>query len=183
MYLIYKKSEDGTFAEKLGSYEGEKDDTSANRSQLEAEPKASHFLLPMGVDEDVAVLVLVDGAYEIQADPALVAAKLAYAALAPARSILAAVVASKSFGDSLMNEFTVENVLLGITTDAMTGTVRKNMVEVISALQTGSLRDAIIEARAVPLASKDVKYITDARLLSFVNKIETHLGIALSATL
>lgn len=31
-HIIFKKLEDGTYGEKMGSYEGPKDDTSANRS-------------------------------------------------------------------------------------------------------------------------------------------------------
>lgn len=175
-HLIYKKLEDGTYGEKLGSYEGAKDDSSANRSHLQAEPNASHFELADGVDEDCVDLV--DGALVLNSGKVL-----AKAAAAQLRAIQNALSSAKSFGESLMNEFTVENITLGITADAMTGTVRKNMSEVIMALQTGSLYDAIVEAKLIPTIQKDAKYITDARLLSFVNKIETKLGITLSTTL
>lgn len=58
-FLIFKKTEDG-YGEKMGSYESEhKDDTSANRSYLMAEPMASHFELPEGMDEDCVELVLI----------------------------------------------------------------------------------------------------------------------------
>jgi hypothetical protein len=205
-HLIFKKLEDGTFAEKLGSYEGPKDDSSANRSYLMAEPMASHFLLPEGADEDCCVLVLVEeqiipaqgvegegegeegyvaeqiipAHYAVQEDAGLVAAKASAAILSNVQSALSS---AKAFGEALMSEFTVENIMLGITADNMTGTVRKNMAEVIMALQTGSLYDAIVEAKAIPAEDKDAKYITDARLLSFVNKIETKLGITLSVSL
>ena len=88
-----------------------------------------------------------------------------------------------AFGQGLMAEFAAENVLMGITAEGMTGTVRKNMSQVISALQTGSLYDAITETKAIPANQKDSKYITDARLLQFVNKIEVYLGIPLSTNL
>lgn len=198
-FLIYKKNEDGSYAEKLGSYEADaKDDSSAKRSYLLAEPMASHFEMPEGADEDCCVLILVAAQeaqgvegeegyipavpehYEVQEDAQMVSDKAAASALASVQNALAS---AKSFGDALMNEFITENIMLGITQDNMTGTVRKNMSEVISALQTGSLYDAIAEAKAIPAEKKDVKYITDARLLSFVNKIETKLGIALSQSL
>lgn len=59
-HLIFKKLEDRTYGEKLASYEGAKDDSSNARSQLHAEPQASHFEVPEGVDEDCAELVLVE---------------------------------------------------------------------------------------------------------------------------
>jgi len=227
-HLIFKKLEDETYGEKIGSYEGAKDDSSANRSHLQSEPQASHFLMPEGADEDTCVLVLVLEVLEVvgveaqvekwtkedEADlfedpvdvswthvPAVSAVQavayapehyaaivdanlvIAKAAAAQLRAIQNALSSAKSFGEAIMNEFTVENITLGITADVMTGTVRKNMSEVIMALQTGSLYDAIIEAKLIPAIQKDAKYITDARLLSFVNKIETKLGITLSTTL
>lgn len=87
------------------------------------------------------------------------------------------------FGNSLIVEFAAENVIMGITQDGMTGTVRKRMEQVILALSTGSLYDAISEAKAIPEQDKDTKYITNARLLQFVNKLETYLQIPLSIEL
>jgi hypothetical protein len=54
---------------------------------------------------------------------------------------------------------------------------------VIGALQTGSLYEAIANAKAVPSGNKDATFITDVRILSFVNKIESYLGITLSTSL
>lgn len=88
-----------------------------------------------------------------------------------------------NFGNQLISEFAAQNVLMGITQEGMTGTVRKNMSEVVNALSTGSLYDAIAEAKAIPSDKKDSKYITDARLLEFVNKIEAYLNIPLSNSL
>jgi len=90
---------------------------------------------------------------------------------------------AQQFGQILVAEFAAENVLMGITQEGMTGTVRKNMREVIDALSTGSLYDAIDEARLIPSDKKDLKYITNARLLQFINKIETYLNIPLSSSL
>jgi uncharacterized protein with gpF-like domain len=87
------------------------------------------------------------------------------------------------FGNTLVVQFATENVLLGITQAGMTGPVRKIMAESIMALQTGSLYDAITELRAIPAESKDPVFITDARLLSAINKIELYLGIPLSESI
>lgn len=86
-------------------------------------------------------------------------------------------------GQRLIMEFAAENVAMGITQDGMTSVVRKNLEQVTLALMTGSLYDAITEIRLIPNDQKDLKYITDARLLQFINKIETYLKIPLSSTL
>jgi hypothetical protein len=86
--------------------------------------------------------------------------------------------ASMTFGAKVMREFSAQNVLLGITQAEMTGLVRERMAHVISALQTGSLYDAIAQAKAIPSEDKDATFITNARLLTFVNKVETYLGIS-----
>jgi len=75
-FLIFKKLEDGSYAEKLGSYESEmKDDSSANRSYLMAEPMASHFELPEGMDEDCVEPVEIEGALQLQENADKVLAK------------------------------------------------------------------------------------------------------------
>lgn len=88
-----------------------------------------------------------------------------------------------NFANKLMIQFTTENIIMGITQDCMTGTVRKNLSEVIMCLITGSLYDAIHEIKLLPPEKKDPKYLTDARLLKFVNEIETYLEIPLSEDL
>lgn len=88
-----------------------------------------------------------------------------------------------SFGSQVILEFATSNVMLGITQDQMTGTVRRVTSEVISCLTTGSLYDAINELKAIPSESYDSKYITEARLLECCNKIEDYLGISLSESL
>lgn len=84
------------------------------------------------------------------------------------------------FGNNVIVEAATENVLLGITQFNMTGTVRKVLSQVNSALSTGSLYDAIDEIRAIPPENKDARFVTDARLLATINKIETYLGLTLS---
>jgi hypothetical protein len=45
------------------------------------------------------------------------------------------------------------------------------------------LYDAIAQAKAIPAENKDSVFITDARLIKFINKVEEYLGIPLSTTL
>lgn len=193
-FLIYKR-EGEELGAKLGSYEAsQKDDTSANRSWLMAEPMAFHIELPEEMDEDCVLIqwveeqelepenegeagIIIPAHWALVEDEELVVAK---AAKAIDDTIARALDNAIAFGNEIMKEFTRENIKMGITADGMTGTVRKNMSEVILALTTGSLYDAITEAKAIPAEDKDVKYITDVRLLSFVNKIEAYLGAPLS---
>ena len=78
-------------------------------------------------------------------------------------------------------------------TDAARGKIiSKHAKAVQVAIKTGGsadpetnakLRFAIDQAKAMPESSKDATFLTDARLLSFVNKIETYLGLPLSTEL
>lgn len=83
---------------------------------------------------------------------------------------------SKLFGQGLIDKFAAENIAMGITQSGLTGHVRRTMIDVVSALFTGSLYDAIAEARAIPDNAKDSTFITNARLLEFINAIEDFLG-------
>jgi hypothetical protein len=93
--------------------------------------------------------------------------------LAPAREI----------GQAIINSFAAENILLGITQYGKTNDVRKACSQITDALTTGSLYDAIAEARNIPSELKDSIFLTDARLLGMINKIETYLGKPLSTKL
>lgn len=109
--------------------------------------------------------------------------KAADAAAAPLNAVKAAVGAAIGFGQALVTEFAAENVLLGITQDGKTGEVLDKMQPILVAVQSGSLYEAIARAKAIDAGDYDVKYVTAARLLVFVNKIETYLGVALSESL
>lgn len=87
---------------------------------------------------------------------------------------------AKDFGSNLVTKFSVENILLGITQDQKTNHVRKTMSEVLLALSTGSLHDAIAELKAIPNSKKDSKYLTNARILKAINEIETYLNLPLT---
>lgn len=90
---------------------------------------------------------------------------------------------ARHFGAQIIVEFAAKNVILGITADGMTGSVRKTCAEVIDCLLTGSLYDAINELRAIPTGSYDSKYITAARILIVINELETYLGVTLSTSI
>ena len=88
-----------------------------------------------------------------------------------------------SFGQELITTFAAENIGMGITQTGMTTPVRTVTADIVSALATGSLYDAITAAKAIPIESYDSTFVTAARLLLFVNEIETYLGIPLSTEL
>ena len=84
------------------------------------------------------------------------------------------------FGQSLMNEFAAENVMLGITQDGKTGEVLDKMAPIMVAVQSGSLYEAIARAKAIDPDDYDAKYVTHDRLWAFINKLEAYLGLPLS---
>jgi len=84
---------------------------------------------------------------------------------------------SKEFGEDLINEFTKENILMGITASGQTNVVRKALQETWQAIQTGSLHDAIYEAEQVTRTSP---FLTEARLRAFINQIEAYLDMPIS---
>jgi hypothetical protein len=87
------------------------------------------------------------------------------------------------FGQSLLLDFSTENVLMGITQEGKTGEVLSKLSTVLPAIQSGSLYEAISRIKSIPSSDYDSKYITEARLLIFINKIEVYLGIPLSTEL
>jgi len=97
--------------------------------------------------------------------------------------ISAKIKASITFGQKAMIDFATQNILLGITSDGKTGEIIDKLSGIVQALQTGSLYDAITRARQIPPEHYDSKYITEARLLNFVNKIEDFLQIPRSSSL
>lgn len=100
-----------------------------------------------------------------------------------AENVQGVISAAAQFGMTLMFAFSAENVLLGITMENKTGEVLTKLMPIIPCLQAGSLHEAITRAKAIDPAVYDLKYVTAARLLSFVNKIEVYLDLPLSETL
>ena len=75
-YIILKRNQDGSVSsEKMGSYEGPKDDSSKNRSYLMAEPLAAHLELPEGMDEDCVEPIEVEGVVSLEENADKVLAK------------------------------------------------------------------------------------------------------------
>lgn len=141
-----------------------------------------HMIIPEGIDERALIVSFNEetGEPEITQDAQKLADIVQAEEYAQATAVLDSAI---NFGQGMIKEITLENMMLGIPQDGKTGEVRKALAEVLTALQTGSLYDAIVELKAIPEIAKDAKYITDARLLSAVNKIETYLGQPLSETL
>lgn len=94
--------------------------------------------------------------------------------------IKAAVNNAITFGNQIVVEFIVENVMLGITQLGLTSHVRKVTAPITSSLTTGSLYDAINEIVILNSVDFDSVIITPARILAFRNKIETYLKIPLA---
>ena len=88
-----------------------------------------------------------------------------------------------AFGQSLINCTVAGNISLGITQAGMTSTVRIALRDINECLMSGSLYDAIAAARALPEEVKDGVFITNARILHCINKIEEYLKLPLSETL
>jgi hypothetical protein len=92
-------------------------------------------------------------------------------------------VPARAFGNEIIDDFAAENIVLGITQAGLTNHVRKTCKEVTDALRSGSLYDALHEVRQIPEQAKDPTFLSNSRLLVFVNKIETYLGLPLSTQL
>jgi hypothetical protein len=116
---------------------------------------------------------------ELQVDSGLAAT---LAAADQAAAIQAAVAAARAFGTQLGDEFAAGNLALGITNEQADSVLGK-MAGVLIALQSGSLNVAIARAKDVNPADYDGTFLTAARLLVFINKIETYLGITLTVSL
>lgn len=104
----------------------------------------------------------------------------AFNQLTPLKQVQQIVQNAINFGNQIIFDFTVENVLLGITQLGLTTHVRKVTTEIITALTTGSLYDAIVEVKALHPDDLDSDILTPARLLKFRNKLEAYLGLPLS---
>ena len=131
-------------------------------------------------DQDIITLVETEGLYGTKVttahiDQAKVDLKAAQDIQDKTQqAIKTAVKNARMFGQELMDEYATENILLGITQDGQSEVVLSTMGSVILALQSGSLYVAVDKIKA--LTTRDPKYITTARLLNFLNKIELYLG-------
>lgn len=91
--------------------------------------------------------------------------------------------AAKTFGQGIISEFATENIMLGITQAGKTTDVRRATADIMSALQTGSLYDAMEEIKRVPFEEKDDTFLTNDRLLKYLHRIEEYLDIPKTTSL
>jgi hypothetical protein len=137
--------------------------------QVDGEPDVDFVYFPATQDDSWTYVPAVEYSWEIVEDQEAIDAANAQTALKQA------VQGAINFGNQLLVDFAAENIKLGITQDGMTKTVRQNMAEVMSAISTGSLYDAIEEIDAIPAEAKDDKYITDERLAVYKQRILDYL--------
>lgn len=167
-FVVYDKSTNLP----LGIY----DAPEVDESRLQSSRLLQHARLPNGVEAAFSHPELVEGEWLAVANPD---APPPPAPVTPDMNaiVTARIEESMAFGQRLIRDFAVENVLMGITQMGLTNTVRKTMLEVGAALTTGSLYDAIAEAKLIPAEKKNNIFVNDTRLLKFINKIEDFLGI------
>lgn len=96
---------------------------------------------------------------------------------------LNAVQPARTFGETLLDEFSAENLLLGIVESGLKRSVRILLHDVVECIKLGDLTGAIEEARLIPSANYDPVFVNADRLLVYVNKIEDYLGMERSETL
>jgi hypothetical protein len=87
-----------------------------------------------------------------------------------------------SFGQQLALDFIVENTLLGITQAGMVAKVRDALDAPFRAIETGSIREAIALIKAIPPEKRYPVFVTDARMLTYVNRLEDFLDVERSTS-
>lgn len=101
----------------------------------------------------------------------------------PHYSVERAIKEAQAFGANLAMEFLIENTLLGITELGMIEKVRELLDMTFRAVETGSLREAINRIKAIPEEKRYPIFVTEERMLKYVNKMEEFLGVELSTNL
>lgn len=84
------------------------------------------------------------------------------------------------FGQELTLDFAAENVAMGITQAGKTKLIADTCQSAFYYLSTGSLYEARTEMLDLTITEPMSPFLTHARRLAFVNKIEQYLGIPLS---
>lgn len=165
-------------------------DSNQNITRVEADKKTKRVTVPQGYTLlglewevnpqklDIASCVF-DGKH-LKIDVTKQTAANQFAAKAMTEKVLSD---AMTFGRNMIVEFGAENMRMNITKLGMTNKVRKVLSEVMSALMAGSLYDAITEVKKIQASDKDGVFITDTRLLLFINKIEDYLQIPRSTHL
>lgn len=87
------------------------------------------------------------------------------------------------FGGELFIQFCAENVLMGITQKGKTELVLENMSAINKSIKNASLYETVRLLKSFPNDKKDDEFITNARLLKFLNKVEEYLKLPISTEL
>lgn len=103
----------------------------------------------------------------------------------PTQIYTAVVMAAMGFGQQLTVQFAVANILAGITQAGQTQAVMNYTTTLSQCLNTGSLYAAITNINTMIADSSSTKtalapFITNDILYSYLNQIQTYLGIALT---
>ena len=88
-----------------------------------------------------------------------------------------------AFSNSILTQFLVENNMLGVYQAGMSQIIRSILEPTFEALLTGSLQDAVALLKGISSTSYDSVFITEKRLLCYLNAIEEYLGTAVTQTL
>ena len=158
---------------------------------VELDENGNHVVVtpaqPIYGDEIIKTTISYDVSFsqsKYDAKDAIIAAKLAEEEAArPFENIKSAIRSARAFGEDLGIEFGAENVVLGISADGKSSEVLDKLTHIIAALNVGSLDVAIDLIKNFDVTKKDAKYITDERLIKYLNLIEGYLGLPLSETL
>lgn len=126
-----------------------------------------HTEMPAGFDPECLVVAL---DYSITEDAAKKAAKAQQAVILQTEAI---VQRAMDFGQKLIKQFAAENLRMGITQAGKTAEVRTKMGDVMNALISGSLYDAIDQANAI--TDFDSTFVTEARIQGFIAQIQAYL--------
>lgn len=113
------------------------------------------------------------------------------AAMTLDQSIDAQIYQYKLLGRKILDHFARENIKLGITQSSPTGpgyltrtgeVIQKGLMVKI-ALESGSVDDALARLLYFPTEDKDATFLTNERLLFYVNWIQKELNLPLSSSL
>ena len=93
--------------------------------------------------------------------------------------------AAMTFGQSLMVQFSAQNIISGITQAGQTGAVMSYTANLIPCLTTGSLYEAITVINGMIADTSTTKtalapFVTNDLLYSYMNQIQGYLGIPLT---
>ena len=141
----------------------------------------AHVVIPDG--ENIHAITFSDdeaGGVAQSYNSGLAATLAAQAALVAGQALVSGLI---DFGNNLLIRFAAENIAMGITADGLTRQVRTNMMDLQSAISTGSLIDALEDIRDFDTTKFDTKYITSARLITYGNMIRAAVGKAVVTTL